>query len=142
MLFNRTITTEPYTNVELYGQTLKLNISNIFGKSSIVNHDRKGAFHLVNNGHISGSKNNYLWQSIKNVFNQGYLIVLLGLGEEQLSRINSRLSILTKCRDEEICKSNQRCLNKQHKSITDGCRSTVRQFNLYMLHVYISLMLT
>ena len=102
---------------------MKLNISSIFGESSVINHVRHNSFHIVNNGHISGTKNNYLWQNVKRVFKNGYLIVLLGLDEDKLSSLNSKLSQLTKCLDEEICKSNQRCLKKSN--ISDECRTVV-----------------
>ena len=117
LLFNQTTESEPFMEIDIFsGSKQSVNITNhaSFGTVRILNrsNERIGNFPVITNGDIFGGKNNFIWRSIKSVFNSGYLILMLGLDASKLTIINNQITNLTTCHDQEICMTQKRCLRK------------------------------
>jgi len=138
LLFNQTTESEPFMEIDIFsGSKQSVNISNhaSFGTVRILNrsNERIENFPVIGNGDIFGSKNNFLWRSIKSVFNSGYLILMLGLDASKLTIINNQITNLTTCHDQEICMTQKRCLRKSSTNaasvgVNELCESRMNLF--------------
>ena len=138
LLFNQTTESEPFMEIDIFsGSKQSVNITNhaSFGTVRILNrsNERIENFPVITNGDIFGSKNNFIWRSIKSVFNSGYLILMLGLDASKLTVINNQITNLTTCHDQEICMTQKRCLRKSSTNaanvgVNELCESRMNLF--------------
>ena len=136
LLFNQTTDSHPFTEIDIFsGSKESVNISNhgSFGTVQIFNrsNERIENFPVITNGDNFGSKNNFVWRTIKSVFHSGYLILMLGLDASKLTYINNQITNLTNCHDQEICLAQKRCLRKSPTNAptaNDLCESRMNLF--------------
>ena len=129
MIYNRTSVDEPTGQFELYTQA-KLNLTGTeFVNLEVVRKLRMTRVRETENGDVPGVKNNFIWRQSKKAMKSGFLIVLLGLDKSQLQPINSELTKLTKCYDEELCTQNGRCLLKYSPGLGDTCQPYYHQWS-------------
>lgn len=120
--YNRTSLTYPIGHVEIYSpfhQGLNLTKTEL-AQLDVRRQPRVQRIRHIANGDVAGAKNNYIWRQSKKAIKSGYVIVLLGLDDDQLTEINAELSTLTHCHNDELCLADHgRCLIKDRPDSID-----------------------
>jgi len=120
--YNQTSLTHPIGHVDLFSPFHRgLNLTKTeLARLEIRARPRIQRIRHIANGDIAGAKNNYIWRQAKKAMTSGYVIVLLGLANDQLTEINGELSTLTHCHNAELCLANHgRCLIKDRPDQVD-----------------------